>query len=245
MVVEPQLPQRQATVTLIDAALILAFAFTSVMLILWLAGGVRGKEFFSSGAPPVLRQMASSVWGWLTGGASSVLLTFLRRSLNRHAPQPNYLIWTAITGAGILGLVVTVSAFLPSPPTTAADASVFELQFQVRNSTSQTVAFQQRQPSVHDSENVALQANGQFLAKGLELPSRCSAFEAIVLPVVTTSVRADTTVKPATMKFLRGSRDPSAPARALAECNVGANCLLSQLDPGWLKTSDDDCRRLT
>jgi hypothetical protein len=247
MVVEPQPSKRRATVTLLDAAIILTLAFTSAMLVVWLAGVVRDKEFFASGAPPVFRQMASSVWTWLTGGASSVLLTFLRRSLNRNVPQPNYLLWTAVTAVGILVFVGAVSQLLPSAPPAPSplDASVFDLQFQVRNSTSQMVAFLQRKPSQHEPENIALQANGQFLVKGLELPSHCSAFEAIVLPVITTSVQADTTVTPATMKFLRGSKDPSPPVKAVAECRIGANCLLSVLDPGWLKSSDDGCVRLT
>ncbi|HZO99964.1 MAG TPA: hypothetical protein VFD30_06710, partial [Terriglobia bacterium] len=246
------MPPRKSirSVGLLDTIIILVLAFTADLLLLWIASQIRGLNLFEH-LPPWLTALSKSVWSYVTGGASAVVLAFLRRRIKSTTASPNYLLWSGGAAIAIL-MMVAVTTKLLAPPVVVDlgfRASEFDLKFRVHpatnaGGTSQAqgsrlrplLAFQQRNPKVRERENIALQPDGLYKAV-CDLPARCGQFMARAYGVETESeMRVDPTSPPLEISFVRSAKDPVAARttpEVLAECDEGQNCSISKLDLGW------------
>jgi hypothetical protein len=110
-------PSSVANLGLLDTIIVLILASMVVLFVTWLGTTLGGAAILDH-LPEWLTKAASSIWTYLTGGASSTILSLLR---DRTAARPNYLIWTFGTAAIILALVFGVFALVPvQKPATAS-----------------------------------------------------------------------------------------------------------------------------
>lgn len=127
-------PRRnRTTLGLLDTVVILVLAFTADLFLLWMASQILGLNLFEH-LPGWLMALSKSIWSYVTGAASSILLGFLRRRINTSTRTPNYLLWSGGTAAAILlALTLVMSSIVrPLPVNGAVQTSEFTLKFYAR-----------------------------------------------------------------------------------------------------------------
>ena len=242
-------PRRnRTTLGLLDTVVILVLAFTADLFLLWMASQILGLNLFEH-LPGWLMALSKSIWSYVTGAASSILLGFLRRRINTSTRTPNYLLWSGGTAAAILlALTLVMSSIVrPLPVNGAVQTSEFTLKFYARppgnadkagqsqgSDLGPLLAFQQRTPKIRQRENIALQPGG-FYKTTADLPSRCEQFMARVYRVATESeMLGDPTSPPIEISFFRSPKDPvAARVEVIEECVDGSGCSISKVDLGW------------
>src|SRR5437773_448725 len=95
-------PRNQTRMGLLDSVIVLILACMVVLIALWISSQLQGVQRFEK-LPDWLTKVASNVWTYLTGAASSTLLALARR--NSKEPRPNYLLWMFGTAIVILLIV--------------------------------------------------------------------------------------------------------------------------------------------
>jgi hypothetical protein len=111
---------------LLDTLIVISGSFTLALLLLWLMAQLRGVPLDIT--PPGYMLGAAKHFGsWLLGGAgSSLLLTALRRGLDRDSQPPQYLLSIVVVAVVFVALVLGGLRLIPKPepiprgPSTAA-----------------------------------------------------------------------------------------------------------------------------
>jgi hypothetical protein len=113
---------------LLDALIVLAAAVILTLLLIWVAGQIRGRELVND-LPDWIVSASQSIWSWVAAAGSSALLVALRRGTSKGAPGPNYLLPILATSAGFLTAVLVVAAMVPAsvPVAARADSAGTEL----------------------------------------------------------------------------------------------------------------------
>ena len=108
---------------LLDTLIVISGSFTLALLLLWLMAQLRG--FPLDVTPPGYVLGAAKHFGtWLLGGAgSSLLLTALRRGLDRDSQPPQYLLSIVVVAVVFVALVLGGLRLIPKPEPIPRSAS--------------------------------------------------------------------------------------------------------------------------
>jgi hypothetical protein len=225
-------PRVQARMGLLDSVIILILASMLVLMVLWISGQIRGIELFGK-LPDWLTKSASSIWTYVTGGASSTLLAVVRR--RSSAATPNYLLWIFGTAVVMLLVVFGVGAMLP--PAQFPKDALLEFSLKCDRQDHPNMSFFQKQPFYKEAHNIAPESDGHY-KNYVDFPSQDGRLYARAVRVVTSSQSTNDPLSPVTEFCFKRSPTPpanNAPKEARMDCSEGKRCSLSGDDPGWVE----------
>lgn len=235
-------PKVRAHMGLLDSVIILILACLVVLIILWISGKLQGASAaqFES-LPDWLTKAASSIWTYLTGAASSTLLTLLRR--RNKTPPPNYLPW--IFGSAIVMLLIVFGVgwmfsqpqYHQYPPT-----ALLKFTLKCDRKDHPNMSFFQKHPLYRETHAIAAESDGHY-QEYVDFPSQDARLYARAVRVVTNSQQTDDPVSAVTeFCFKRNPKPPDnqTPKEVRMDCSEGKRCSISADDPGWAESCSVD-----
>ena len=235
-------PRVQVRMGLLDSVIVLILACMLVLIVLWVSGRLLGAGTAQfEKLPDWLTKIASNIWTYVTGAASSTLLAALRR--RSSAPTPNYLLWIFGTAIVMLLIVFGVGIMLSQPQYHQYPPSAL-LKFSLKcdRQDHPNMSFFQKHPLYRETHTIAAESDGHY-REYVDFPSQDTRFYARAVRVVTSSQATDEPLSAVTeFCFKRNPKPPAneAPKEARMDCSEGKRCSISADDPGWVESCPVD-----
>jgi hypothetical protein len=238
-------PSSKASMGLLDTVFILMLACIVVLLVTFLGTTLGGNTVLDH-IPDWLMKIASSIWTYLTGAASSA---FLYRLRDQTTPRPNYLLWTFGTAAILLGLTFGVFALVGSHRELQPASLHFSLHLinpcqSPQQNCPPVIAFSETSPnmwiektyiSADPPGNLTFEpADPHYHLQNIDWPGKDEQFLALTNPAVEDAHKAGAT-DPTHLCFSRSITVPksSSAINVRMKCAEGKECTLLEDGPQW------------